>query len=107
MPTIMYHHFQRLLVCVVSLVIIALLAACGSNTAGTNTAGTTSLTGTVVSVNAAQHSAVLTVNGQQVTVSGLTDQQVAALQTQVGKVYTFQVTGSGNSYTIVPNSTPQ
>ena len=109
MPTLMHHHFQRLLVCVVSLVMIALLAACGgsSNTAGTNTAGTTSLTGTVVSVNAAQHSVVLTVNGQQVTVSGLTDQQVAALQTQVGKVYTFQVTGSGNSYTIVRNSTLQ
>ena len=109
MQTLMHHHFQRLLVCIVSLVMIALLAACGggSNTAGTNTAGTTSLTGTVVSVNAAQHSAVLTVNGQQVTVSGLTDQQVAALQTQVGKVYTFQVTGSGKSYTIVPNSTLQ
>ena len=104
MPTIMHHHFQRLLVCVVSLVMIALLAACAG---GSNTAGTTNLTGTVVSVNAAQHSAVLSVNGQQVTVSGLTDQQVAALQTQVGKVYTFQVTGSGNSYTIVPNSTPQ
>lgn len=109
MPTITHRHFQRLLICVVSLVMIVLLAACAgvSNPAGTNPAGTTSLTGTVVSVNAAQHSAVLTVSGQQVTVNGLTDQQVAALQTQVGKVYTFQVTGSGTSYTIVPNSTPQ
>jgi len=70
------------------------------------TSGNT-ITGAIVSVNTAQHSATLNVNGQQVTVSGLTDQQVTTLQAQVGKTYTIQVTqGSGNSYTINSNSTP-
>ena len=72
------------------------------------TTGATTITGRVVSVNTAQHSAILDVNGQQVTVSGLTDQEVTTLQAQVGKTYTLQVTqSSGTSYTMNPNSTPE
>jgi len=81
-----------------------LVTAC-AGVAGTS--GNT-ITGAIVSVNTAQHSATLNVNGQQVTVSGLTDQQVTTLQAQVGKTYTLQVTqGSGNSYTINSNTTPE
>jgi len=81
-----------------------LVTAC-AGVAGTS--GNT-ITGAIVSVNTAQHSATLNVNGQQVTVSGLTDQQVTTLQAQVGKTYTLQVIqGSGNSYTINSNSTPE
>ena len=104
MLNILHHRFRRLIVCVVGLVMIIVVSACTgvSNTGGTTTA---TITGTVVSVNAAQHSAVLNVNGQQVTVNGLTDQQVATLQAHVGQTYTLQVTGSGNTVTIAPNST--
>ncbi len=99
------HRFHMAVVCVVALLLMVLLTACSgvSSTGGTST----TIRGTVVSVNPSQHSAVLSVNGQQVTVGGLTDQQVAALQAQIGKTYTLQVTGSGNSYTIAPNSTPE
>jgi hypothetical protein len=86
------------------LVLLLLLSAC-TGVAGTGTSGTNTLTGTVASVNPAQHSAVMNVNGQQVTVTGLTDQQVAALQTQVGKIYTLTVTGSGSTVTMSANAT--
>ena len=86
------------------LVLLLLLSAC-TGVAGTGTSGTNTLTGTVVSVNPTQHSAVMNVNGQQVTVTGLTDQQVAALQAQVGKIYTLAVTGSGSAVTISANAT--
>jgi hypothetical protein len=108
--TLMNHRMlsraHRLLVGSLALVVLLLLAACGS-VAGTGTgAGTAStITGSIVSVNANQHSAVVNVNGQQVTVTGLTDQQVAVLQTQVGKIYTLPITGSGNTVTISATAT--
>ena len=104
MKKIMQSRFQTILVCVIGLLMMILVTAC-AGVAGTS--GNT-ITGAIVSVNTAQHSATLNVNGQQVTVSGLTDQQVTTLQAQVGKTYTIQVTqGSGNSYTINSNSTPE
>ncbi len=104
MKKIMRSRFQTILVCVIGLLMMILVTAC-AGVAGTS--GNT-ITGAIVSVNTAQHSATLNVNGQQVTVSGLTDQQVTTLQAQVGKTYTLQVTqGSGNSYTINSNSTPE
>ena len=97
------HRVQMVVVCIIGLVLMVLVTACsGVGSSGSNI----TITGTIVSVNASQHSAIVNVNGQQVTVGGLTDQQVVALQPQVGKTYTLQVTGSGTSYTIVPNSTP-
>ncbi len=104
MKKIMRSRFQTILVCVIGLLMMILVTAC-AGVAGTS--GNT-ITGAIVSVNTAQHSATLNVNGQQVTVSGLTDQQVTTLQAQVGKTYTLQVTqGSGNSYTINSNTTPE
>ena len=104
MKKIMRSRFQTILVCVIGLLMMILFTAC----TGVAGASGNTITGAVVSVNTAQHSATLNVNGQQVTVSGLTDQQATTLQAQVGKTYTLQVTqGSGNSYTINSNSTPE
>ncbi len=104
MKKIMRSRFQTILVCVLGLLMMILVTAC----AGVPGTSGNTITGAIVSVNTAQHSATLNVNGQQVTVSGLTDQQVTTLQAQVGKTYTLQVTqGSGNSYTINSNTTPE
>ena len=100
------HRLQMAVVCIVGLLLMVLVTAC-SGVGSTSTGGTITIRGTIISVNASQHSATVNVNGQQVTVSGLTDQQVTDLQPQVGKIYSLQVTGSGNSYSIVPNSTPE
>jgi len=99
------YRVQMAVICIVGLVLMVMVTAC-AGVGSPSTGGTITIKGTIVSVNASQHSATLNVNGQQATVSGLTDQQVTALQTQVGKVYSLQVTGSGNAYTIVSNSTP-
>jgi len=104
MKKIMQSRFQTILVGAIGLLMMILVTAC----AGVPGTSGNTITGAIVSVNTAQHSATLNVNGQQVTVSGLTDQQVTTLQAQVGKTYTIQVTqGSGNSYTINSNSTPE
>jgi len=100
------HRLQMTVVSIVGLLLMVLVTAC-AGVGSTSTGGNITIRGTIVSVNASQHSATVNVNGQQVTVSGLTDQQVTELQTQAGKTYSFQVTGSGNAYTIVPNSTPE
>ncbi|GAC1616055.1 MAG: hypothetical protein NVS4B7_08550 [Ktedonobacteraceae bacterium] len=102
-------RFQSILVCGIGFLMIILFTACAGvvSTTGTTT-GATTITGRVVSVNTPRNSAILNVSGQQVTVSGLTDQEVTTLQAQVGKTFTLQVTqSSGNSYTMNPNSTPE
>ena len=109
MKKIMRIRFQSILVCGIGFLMVIVFTACAgvASTTGT-TPGATTITGRVVSVNTAQHSAILSANGQQVTVSGLTDQEVTTLQAQVGKTYTLQVIqSSGNSYTMNPNSTPE
>src|SRR5450755_1811083 len=90
---------------VIGLLLMILFTACSG--VNSTTSQSTKISGTIVSVNAAQHTAVLNVNGQQITINGLTDQEVQALLTQVGKVSTVQVNGTGNSVTIDPNSTPE
>lgn len=106
MKTTLIKRIRVAAVCVCGLFILVLFSAC-SGIAGVGSNGTTSVTGTVQSVNASAHSVVLSVNGQQLTVSGLTDQQVTALQTQVGKTYSFQVGADNNgSYTINTGTDP-
>jgi len=103
-------HLQMFVVVIGSLFIMMLFSACqGFAIPGTNgTTGSATLIGQVQSVNASAHSVTLTVNGQQLTVNGLTDQQVALLQSQQGKRYSIQVTQAGtNTYTISTNTQPQ
>jgi hypothetical protein len=79
-------------------------AACsGVATTTTDANGNQSvvLQGKVQSVNPSAHSAVFLAQGQTVTVSQLTDQQVTTLQSQIGKTFTLQVTKTGDTtYTV-------
>ena len=114
MSKLLTSRARILIVSVCSLFIMLLLSACqgvvssGGSGYGTTAANNSTITGQVQAVNAQAHSVTLLVNGQQVTISGLTAQQIAALQSQVNKNYAIQVTQSGNnSYTIDQNTEPQ
>ncbi|GHO92020.1 hypothetical protein KSF_020680 [Reticulibacter mediterranei] len=98
------NQMRSLLICIAGLCIMIFFAACsGVATTTTNANGNQSVTlqGEVQSVNPSAHSAVFLAQGQTVTVSQLTDQQVATLQSQIGKTFTLQVTKTGDTtYTI-------
>lgn len=99
---------KQFVVGIAALVVMILFTACAG--VGTTPGGTTTFSGSVVSVNAQNHSVTLNVNGQNQTISGLTDQEIALLQNQVGKVYAIQVTqNSDGSYNIEngTNVTPE
>lgn len=116
-----FSQFYMLLVCGCGLLIMMAFSACsalastndtatnGVATAGSATAN--SITGTLTAINATTHSVTVTVNvnGQphQYTVNGLTDQQIAQLQSHIGKTFAFQATQSNGSYTVTPGSAPQ
>ncbi len=90
-------------VCVVAVVFMVLVSAC-AGVAGANT----NVRGSVLSINAQQHSASLNVNGQTITISGLTDAEIAqlqsALQSHLNTNFSFNVTQNSNgSYTISTN----
>jgi hypothetical protein len=87
------------------LLVMGLFSAC-AGVAGSN-GNSLTLTGSVQSVNTANHSVMINVNGQLYTISGLSDQEVQALQSQIGKVYSIQVTQNGNSYEITTGTEPQ
>jgi hypothetical protein len=74
---------------------------------GNNGSGSINITGSIQSVSAANHSVTINVNGQSYTITGLSDQQVQALQSQVGKVYNLQANFNGSAYVIAPGSQPQ
>ena len=106
-------RLQMFIVVISSLFVMMLFTACqGLAIPGTNSTNGTNggfiITGQVQSVNASAHSATLSVNGQQVTVNGLTDQQVSSLQSQLNKTFSIHVTQAGtNTYTISANTNPQ
>ena len=63
------------------------------------------VTGTIKSVNTTNGSITLTVNGQDVTINGLSSAQVSQLQSQVGKAYSITaIQNSDGSYTIATGS---
>lgn len=98
---------RKIVLGAVGLVIMLLLAAC-SGVGTTSTAGTpTSLSGTITAVNAANHSVTISANGQSYTITGLSDQAVQVLQTQIGKTYTIQVSqNSDGSFSITTGTLP-
>jgi hypothetical protein len=100
------HVMRRFVVGIAILALMALFTACaGVGTNGGN--GNLTVSGSVVSVSPQNHSVTLNINGQQKTISGLTDQEISALQSQVGKMYAIQVTqNSDGSYEIVTGSNP-
>ncbi len=109
MKQFLLKRISPLAVGVFALFAMLLFSACAGVATTTNANGTTTstLTGSVVSVNSSAHSVTLNVGGQQFTVSGLTDQQITALQSQIGKTYSIQATQTGsNAYTIAANTDP-
>jgi Domain of unknown function (DUF5666) len=65
------------------------------------------VTGSITSVDTTNNTVTLNAGGQTVTVKGLTSQQVAALQPQVGKVYTISVTqNTDGTYNINSGTEP-
>ncbi|HET7638153.1 MAG TPA: DUF5666 domain-containing protein [Ktedonobacteraceae bacterium] len=102
-----YQLFQQLrkigvgiAICVVGLVMMVLTSACAGISGSNNV-----VRGSISSVNAQNHTVTLNFNGQSITISGLTDQQVAQLQSQVGKTFSLQATqNSDGTYTIVAGS---
>lgn len=87
-------------ICVVGLVMMVLTSACAGISGSNNV-----VRGSISSVNAQNHTVTLNFNGQSITISGLTDQQVTQLQSQVGKTFSIQATqNSDGTYTIVAGS---
>ncbi|GAC1425439.1 MAG: hypothetical protein PVS3B3_32090 [Ktedonobacteraceae bacterium] len=107
MNTFFLKQVRLAIVGVCSIAILLLFSACSGVASSTGTGGT--IVGKIQSISAVNHSVVVNVNGQNITVSNLTDQQIAGLQTQVGKTYSFQVQAaqnSTNSYTINSSTDP-
>ena len=107
MQTIKNHRVQTIVLGIIGVVLMVLFSAC-SGVSGNGGPGTTyKITGQVQTTSSASHSVTLTVNGQSITIGGLTDQELAALQSQVGKTYSISaIQNSDGSYTISTNSTP-
>jgi hypothetical protein len=98
------HRFPMFIVIAASLLFMGLFAACAGVAVPTTTNPVT-VTGTVQSVNPANGSVTLAVNGQNVTINGLSSAQVAQLQSQVGKAYTITaIQNSDGSFTISSGS---
>ena len=100
------HLMRHFVMGIAILALMALFTACaGVGTNGSN--GNLTVSGSVVSVNPQNHSVTLNINGQQKTISGLTDQEISLLQGQAGKMYSIQVTqNSDGSYEIVTGTNP-
>jgi hypothetical protein len=102
---------KKMVVGIAALVLMIMFTAC-AGVGATNSNGLTNLTfsGSVVSVDAANHSVTLNVNGQTKTINNIPDNVISNLQNQVGKFYTILVTqNSDGSYSIESgtNVTPE
>jgi hypothetical protein len=100
------HVMRHFVMGIAILALMALFTACaGVGTNGSN--GNLTVSGSVISVNPQNHSVTLNINGQQKTISGLTDQEISLLQGQAGKMYSIQVNqNSDGSYQIVTGTNP-
>ena len=95
---------RKMVLSMLGLVVMLLLAACSG--VGTTNAPT-AISGTITAVNAANHSVTIASGGQNYTITGLSDQAVQTLQSQVGKTYTLQVTkNSDGSYSLTAGTQP-
>ena len=102
---------KQIVVGIAALVLMIMFTAC-AGVGTTNSNGLTNLTlsGSVVSVDATNHSVTLSVNGQTRTIKNIPDNVISNLQGQVGKFYAIQVTqNSDGSYNIQSgtNVTPE
>ncbi len=102
---------KQIVVGIAALVLMIMFTAC-AGVGTTNSNGLTNLTlsGSVVSVDATNHTVTLSVNGQTRTIKNIPDNVISNLQGQVGKFYAIQVTqNSDGSYNIQSgtNVTPE
>ena len=100
------HLLSKIVFTLVSLVMLVLFTACAGATTDAN-GSITSITGTITTVNPANHSVTLSVGGTSYTINGLSDQDVQGLQSQIGKTYTVQVTHNADgSYSLTVGTNP-
>ena len=102
---------KQIVMGIAALVLMIMFTAC-AGVGTTNSNGLTNLTlsGSVVSVDATNHTVTLSVNGQTRTIKNIPDNVISNLQGQVGKFYAIQVTqNSDGSYNIQSgtNVTPE
>lgn len=101
---------KQIVVGIAALVLMVLFSACAGVGTTTTPGGVTSLTGSVVSVDLNNHTVTINVNGQTRTISNVPSDVLTTLQSQIGKVYGFQLTqNSDGSYSIESgtNVTPE
>jgi len=101
---------KQIVVGIAALVLMIMFTACAGVGTSNGVNSLPSLTGQVVSVDLNNHTVTLNVNGQTRTIKNIPNDVLANLQSQVGKVYTFQVTqNSDGSYNIQSgtNVTPE
>lgn len=108
---------RRVVLSVLALIIVAggmiWLLTGGINSllhGGSNSPPTLTLSGPVVSVDLTNHTVTLNVNGQTRTINNVPNDVLTTLQSQVGKVYSIQVTqNSDGSYSLQTgtNVTPE
>lgn len=100
---------KQIVVGIAALVLMVLFSACAG--VGTTTpGGVTTLSGSVVSVDLNNHSVTLNVNGQTQTIKNIPNDVLTTLQSQVGHLYSIQVTqNSDGTYSIESgtNVTPE
>ena len=99
---------KQIVVGIAALVLMVLFSACAG--VGTTTGGVTTLSGSVVSVDLNNHSVTLNVNGQTQTIKNIPNDVLTTLQSQVGHLYSIQVTqNSDGTYNIESgtNVTPE
>ena len=102
---------KQMVVGIAAIVVMIMFTACAGVGASSSN-GLTNLTfsGSVVSVDSANHSVTLNVNGQTKTINNIPDNVISNLQNQVGKFYSIQVTqNSDGTYSIESgtNVTPE
>lgn len=97
------NRFRMVIIGMAVLLLMVLFTACAGVT---TTNGTVSITGKIQSVDVANGTVTLNVQGQSqpIVIKGLSSAQVSALQSQVGKTYTITATqNSDGSYQIEVN----
>jgi len=102
-----FFSLRGIVTCIAGLLLILMISAC-AGVPGTNGSSTSvSITGSVQSVDTTNGAVTLSVQGQTLTIKGLTSAELAAIQPQVGKVYTITASqNSDGSYTIYNGTTP-
>src|SRR5579884_2668578 len=88
---------QRLAIGIVGIVFLVVITACAGVSSAQN------LSGSLISVDAQHHSVTLNANGRMYSINGLSDQEVALLQGQIGKISSVSIQATQNSdgsYTI-------